>query len=107
MNKTRFHPAQRRIIFFLGGIAGLSFAALFFSTIPPKGWSIIGIGIAILSITTCLFLCAITNNVRRGLLWSGGVGIALFLQAGNLRDLIYLIVLFAIIVLIELALKNK
>jgi hypothetical protein len=95
------------IYFFFAGSIGISFLAWFFHTIPPKAGSVIFLGICLMCAILFCFLYAITNNVRRSLLWSIGGGVFFILRAAKLHDPLYIVLLIALLASLEMALKNK
>lgn len=96
-----------RLYFLLTAITGLSVLAWIFNSIPPKQGSVITGGIILITAIIFCFLVSFIKNVRRCFIWSGGIGILLILRAAKLHDPLYVVLLGALLVSLELALKNR
>lgn len=108
---TYFHLLRRNHVFhlnfFLTGLACLSLLAWLLNTVPPEWGSVIFFGLVLIMLTVYCFLFSVISNVRRSLLISGGVGILLALRALQLYDPLYVILLFAMLLSLDYALRKK
>ncbi len=98
---------QRNVWWLILGITGLSGLAWFMNTIPPDSMSQIIEFLLIILVTSFVSAQFLLNNVRRAVLVSVGFSIFLVLRYLGLRDPIYLILLVASLISLEMLLSKK
>lgn len=103
-----FHQKQteRNITWLLAGICIVSLLAWITNTYPPAPWSILILFILLFAATSSLVLFLL-NNVRRAMLIGAGISGIFFLRLIELREPLYIILLVACLVSLELYLKKQ
>lgn len=98
-------PRNQR--FFLAGIIGLAATTWFINRFEPTGIRSLILFFLLLFLTSSGLLTYLFNNVRRGALGGIGVVVALLLRLWGLHDPIYLILLIACLISVELLFSKK
>lgn len=88
-------------------ISGISGLAWFANTYTPSSWQMIAIFFVLISVITTTILLYLLNNVRHVLLITGGALILLFLRLLGLREIIYLLLLVACLVSLEVLCRKR
>jgi len=106
---TRFHhrEPQRNITWLLVGISGISGLAWLTNTQNPANPIFLLLFFVILFFTAYSLTFFITNIVRRSLLVSGGVLVFFLLRYLGLREPLYIVLLVASLVSLELSSQKR
>jgi hypothetical protein len=106
---TRFHhkEPQRNIAWLLVGISGISSLAWLTNTQNPANPIFLLLFFSILFFTVYSIAFFITYIVRRSLLISGGVFLFFFLRYLGLREPLYIVLLAASLISLELSSQKR
>lgn len=100
----RAHHDRRFLIFGIFGLAGL---AVFAAKFAPISFQIIALFLLIFFLSVLCIAHYLINNVRRSIFISAGFTILLALRAVNLRDPLYIMLLLACLISLELLFRKR
>lgn len=103
---TNQKQTERNAAWLLAGISGISLLAWLINSYAPTLWSMI-VFFLLMFFTTIPLLFFLLNNFRRSFLIAGGVTGYVMLRMIGLREPLYLILLAASLVSLELYLNKR
>lgn len=100
------HKPELRLAWLVIGIVGISAIGWLINSYTPNGYAITGF-FFVLFVTAATLAFFITNNKRRAFLLSGAVVAFFLLRILKLREPIYLLLLVASLLSLEVYLKKR
>jgi len=88
-------------------VIGISLTGWYINTFAPKNWFIIAGFFFVFFLTWFFLLLYLLNNVRRAFMLTIGVSGIFMLRSAGLRDILYILLLAATIILLEAYLTKK